>query len=55
MGWWRGAETVNVKNRRMIQLKARKNEWKNAGIWKAKGKAMDTSTGESPGYQTQSQ
>jgi len=27
---------------------------KNTEIWKAKGKAMDTNTGESPGYQSQS-
>ena len=27
----------------------------NTEIWKAKGRAMDTNTGESPGYQSQSQ
>jgi len=27
----------------------------NTEIWKAKGKATDTNTGESPGYQSQSQ
>jgi len=27
---------------------------KNTEIWKAKGKAMDTNTGGSPGYQSQS-
>jgi len=33
----------------------KKSEWKNTKIWKAKGKAMDTNTGKSPGYQSQSQ
>ena len=28
---------------------------KNTMIWKAKGKAMDTNTGKSPGYHSQSQ
>ena len=26
-------------------------EWKNTEIWKVKAKAMNTNTGESPGYQ----
>jgi len=31
-------------------------EWmENTQVWKAKGKALDTNTGESPGYQNQSQ
>src|SRR6218665_1734788 len=30
-----------------------KSEWKNTEIWKVKGKAMDTNTGGSPGYQSQ--
>jgi len=32
----------------------KKSEWKNIEIWKAKEKAMDTNTGESPEYQSQS-
>ena len=35
-----------------IQLQVKKSEWKNTEIWKAKGKAMDTNTGGSPGYQS---
>ena len=32
---------------------AGEEEWKeNTEIWKAKGRAMDTNTGESPGYQS---
>src|SRR6218665_185966 len=31
-----------------------KSEWNSTEIWKAKGKAMDTNTDESPGYQSQS-
>src|SRR6218665_2015853 len=30
-----------------------KSEWKNTEMWKAKGKAMDTNMGGSPGYQSQ--
>jgi len=33
-----------------------KSEWKNTEMWKAKGEmAMDTNTGGSPGYMSQSQ
>jgi len=28
------------------QWQVKKSEWKNTEIWKAKGKAMDTNTGE---------
>jgi len=31
----------------------KKSEWKNTKIWKAKGKAVDTNTRGSPGYQSQ--
>src|SRR6218665_1027159 len=34
---------------------ADKSEWKTPSIWKAKGRAMDISTGESPGHLSQSQ
>jgi len=37
-----------------MQWQEEKSEWKNTEIGKAKGKAMDTNTGESPGYQSQS-
>ena len=37
-----------------IQWHVKKSGWNNTEIWKAKGKAMDTNTGESPGYQSQS-
>jgi len=34
---------------------AGEEEWKeNTEIWKAKGRALDTNRGESPGYQSQS-
>src|SRR6218665_1327865 len=32
----------------------KKSEWKHQ-VWKARGKAMDTNTGENPGHQSQSQ
>jgi len=38
-----------------IQWQVKKSEWKNTEIWKAKERAMDTNTGESLGYQSQSQ
>ena len=38
-----------------MQWQRKKSEWKNTKIWKAKGKVMDTNTGGSPGYQSQSQ
>jgi len=38
-----------------IQWQMTKNEWKKAKIWKTKGMAMDTNTGESPGFESQSQ
>ena len=40
------------KNTNEIQWQM-KNEWKNTAIWKAKGKAMDANTDDSPGYQSQ--
>ena len=48
-----GADTSAVKNNtNEIQWQVKKSEWKNTKIWKAKGKAMDTNTGERPGYQS---
>ena len=51
-----GADTsaVKEKNTHEIQWQMKKSGWNNTEIWKAKGKAMDTNTGESPGYQSQS-
>jgi len=50
-----GADTSVVKKKHEWNSMAiKKSEWKNTEIWKAKGKAMDTKTGESPGYQSQS-
>ena len=45
-----GADTSAVKKKH-----ERKSEWKNTEIMKAKGMAMDTNTGGSPGHQSQSQ
>ena len=41
------------KNTNEIQWQV-KSEWKNTKMWRAKGKAMNTNTGGSPGYQNQS-
>src|SRR6218665_3709613 len=41
------------RNTNEIQWQVKKSEWKNSKIWKPKGKAMDTNTGSSPGYQSQ--
>ena len=37
----------------MAGWQMKKSEWKNTEIWKAKGKAMGTNTGGTPGYQSQ--
>jgi len=37
-----------------IQWQVNKSEWKTNEVWKAKEKAMDINTSESPGYQNQS-
>jgi len=38
-----------------MQWQVKKSEWENTEVWTAMGKAMDTNTGESPGYQSQFQ
>jgi len=43
------------RNTNEIQWQVKKSDWKIIDIWKAKGKAMDTNTDESPGRQSQSQ
>jgi len=54
-GWWRGAYTPLWKLDEWNSM-AGEEEWmENTQIWKAKGKALDTNTGQSPGYQSQSQ
>ena len=51
-----GAETSAVKKKHEWNPIAGEEEWmENTEIWKAKGKAMDTNTGESPGYHSLSQ
>jgi len=37
------------KNMNEIQWQVKKSEWKNTKIWKAKGEAMNTNMGGSPG------
>jgi len=50
-----GADTSVVKKKYEWNSMAGEEEWmENTEIRKAKGKAMDTNTGESPGYQSQS-
>ena len=49
-----GADTSAVnENTNEIQWQVKKSGWNNTEIRKAKGKAMDTNTGESLGYQSQ--
>jgi len=45
-----------MKNKaaKLRQWHVKKSEWINTEIGKAKGKATDRNTGESPGYQSQS-
>ena len=48
-----GADTSAVKKKTNDIQWQMKSEWKNTEMWKAKGKAMDTYMGGSPGYQSQ--
>ena len=49
-----GADASVVKKKQWNPMQVKQSEWKNTEIWKVKGKAMDTNTGESQGYQSQS-
>jgi len=46
-----GGDTSVVKKKHDWQIRANGKHQ----VWKAKGRAMDTNTGESPGHQSQSQ
>ena len=49
-----GGDTLAVKKKHDWNTVADKSEWKNQ-VWKAKERAMDTNTGESPRHKSQSQ
>ena len=51
-----GADTSAVKKKHEWNLMVGDEEWmEKHREWKTKGNAMDTNTGGSPGYQSQSQ
>ena len=55
-----GADTIILGRKEETRMKIfqwqLKSEWKNTEIWKAQGeKVIDTNTGGSPGYLSQSQ
>jgi len=52
---YNGCSYYGRKEEKRMKSNDRTREWKNTEIWKAKGRARDTNTGENPGYLNQFQ